>query len=339
MRFRQLSKDTILLILLVAVAFLFRVGYLLSNVIPFSFDHGKDSIAILHMILTYSPKFIGPWTSIPGVFFGPAWYYLLAPAYLLTKGNPVSGAWTMVALMLVQVVIVWKKVGRLEAVVVASGTAWLILSKSAWNPFPMTLIGWLVVIMLKDVYEKKKISVRQSFFLFIIASFGFHFSAALAVFLPITIVISLLWMRVEITIKHVVAGITGLLLPFLPQAAFELKFNFIQTKALIAYFSAGETNPFSFGKVMSVVQSFWGEAKLAFLPEFRALQKVGTGLQWIAKTGIFLGFALWLKNIRKTKSDWVLPVVVPALIIPLVGFFFLHFNIWYVQGLLSFVVV
>lgn len=333
------SWDVALLSLLLVAAVIFRAGYLFSNVIPFSFDHGKDSIAILHMLLTYSPKFIGPWTSIPGVFFGPAWYYLLAPGYFLTHGNPMSAVWTMVFLLVVQVALVWKKVGRLEAVMVASASAWLILSKSAWNPFPMTLIGWLLLVMLKDVYEKRVLTLRQSFFLFFITSLGFHFSAALAVFFPLTIIASLLWMKIKLTWKHALISAMGLFLPFLPQLAFEIRFHFIQTKALIAYFSAGETNPFSLGKVISVIRSFWGEAKLAFLPEFRAFQTVGTGLQWIAKTGIFFGFVLWLQNIKKTKRDWLLPVVVPALIIPLIGFFFLHFNTWYVQGMLPFVVV
>ncbi len=60
-----------------------RLPLVLPNTIPFSFDHGKDSVAVLHMVKEPSIKFIGPWTSIPGLYFGPGWYYLLAPSFLL----------------------------------------------------------------------------------------------------------------------------------------------------------------------------------------------------------------------------------------------------------------
>ena len=80
---------------LLAWAAFTRLPLIISGIIPFSFDHGRDSLAVLHFIKTLNPVFLGPWTSIPGLFFGPGWYYLLAPAYFLVQGNPVAGAWIM----------------------------------------------------------------------------------------------------------------------------------------------------------------------------------------------------------------------------------------------------
>ena len=89
---------------LIVFAILTRVPFLFGGVIPFSFDHGKDSMAVLHMIKTSSLKFIGPWTSIPGLFFGPGWYYLLSPAYFISNGHPVSAVLLM---FVIGLLIIW----------------------------------------------------------------------------------------------------------------------------------------------------------------------------------------------------------------------------------------
>ena len=56
------------LIILLLFVLATRAVYILSGVIPFSFDHGKDSLAVMHMLTTKSPALIGPWTSIPACF-------------------------------------------------------------------------------------------------------------------------------------------------------------------------------------------------------------------------------------------------------------------------------
>ena len=77
-----LKKEWYVLALIVFVI-VTRYIFLHDATIPFGFDHGKDSLAVFHMWTTRSLKFIGPWTSIPGLYFGPAWYYLLLPGLLL----------------------------------------------------------------------------------------------------------------------------------------------------------------------------------------------------------------------------------------------------------------
>lgn len=97
------TRLTLILVFLLLSSLAVRVGYLFGGAIPFSFDHGKDSLAVMHLAVTKSPVLIGPWTSIPGLYFGPTWYYLLAPAYLLGNFHPVAGVVMMVLLILIQV--------------------------------------------------------------------------------------------------------------------------------------------------------------------------------------------------------------------------------------------
>ena len=125
---------------------------ILSDInMPFAFDHGKDSLATLHMISTWSPKLIGPWTSIPGVFFGPGWYYLIAPGLVLTQGHPIGPVIIMTILVLLQVWLLFRWFGWAESLIGAVGFIWVSISKSAWNPFPMTAVALLFFIIIRKI--------------------------------------------------------------------------------------------------------------------------------------------------------------------------------------------
>lgn len=323
-------RQHIVLIGLLLYAGIIRLLMILPHTIPFAFDHGKDSIAVLHMIKTLSLKFIGPWTSIPGLYFGPAWYYLLAPGYLLTNGNPVSGAVTMTILLLIQVVLAYKYFGRIEAVLVACAPYWFIISLSAWNPFPMTLVTWLILIALKKMKSKERPLGRWIFLMFFSASLGFHFSAAFAVFYVVILPSILLVKKVKITRRTVLYAVLAFVLPFIPQGLFEMKNGFMQTKAVIAYFSAGESQGFSSGKVVEVLNTTIGEMKLAVLPEI-TFTPVSKGVGFISLGLLIVMFVFAWHTYR--KWSWWKEIGI-YILVPLVGFFFLHFNVWYVAALM-----
>ena len=139
-----------MLVFLLLFALATRLPHLFDYNIPFSFDHGRDSLAILDLIKTGTLKFIGPWTSIQGLFFGPGWYYLLAPLYWLLNGNPLAGPLTMQIVSLITIALAYKYFGIYEAIIFASAPIFTIISVSAANPFPMVLIGLLILICLKN---------------------------------------------------------------------------------------------------------------------------------------------------------------------------------------------
>jgi len=141
-------------ILLFLLAAIIRFLYINDNMVPFLFDHGKDSLAVLHMIAVPKLKYIGPWTSIPGLYFGPAWYYLLAPFYLLSGFNPASSGIAMTVLVLLQIYLVYKYFNIQSAVTMAFSGFWVMISVSAWNPYPMTLLTILILILLKKQFMK-----------------------------------------------------------------------------------------------------------------------------------------------------------------------------------------
>lgn len=275
-----------------------RLPRLLSGTIPFSFDHGRDSLAILHLIKTLHPVFIGPWTSIPGLFFGPAWYYLLAPAYFLFQGNPVAGPWTMFILGLIGIILAYKFLGVYEALILAAAPLWFQLSTGASNAFPMGILGLLLVIALKQKVKPV--------WLGIILGLGFHFSSALAVFWLVMI-------PFFVKPKFWLSLAAGILIPFVPQILFEIKNNGLEVKALVEYFRLGESQHLTPGKIVNVSTSVFHELNLAILPDTPWLNPAGLAV-------IAAGILLW-------------PKIGLLLIIPLLGFWYLHYNPWYAYGL------
>ena len=299
---------------LIVLTLFTRLPQILSGIIPFSFDHGRDSLAVLHLIKTFNPVFIGPWTSIPGLFFGPGWYYLLAPAYLIFKGNPLAGPITMLLLNLISIGLAYKYLGVFEAVMIATAPLWLQLSTGAANPFPMVLIGLLLIIALK----RKMNPVITG----LILGLGFHFSSALSVFwlvlVPFFIKLSK-WPKLAL----------GVFIAFIPQLLFEVKHNFSQTRAIINYFAAGESQRINPGKITIVTKSVINELSLAILPDALILKVIGASI-------LFFGLICFIA--KKRFDRWFLRLLI-LIIVPTIGFWWLHYNPWYAYGLTPLAVV
>lgn len=308
-----------MLIFLLLFALATRLPFLFGYNIPFSFDHGRDAIAVLDLIKTFSLKFIGPWTSIQGLFFGPGWYYLLAPLYWLLNGNPLAGPLTMLLLSLVTIWLAYKHFGVFEAIIFASAPVFTIISVSAANPFPIVLIGLLILIALKN-------PKKHFFKLGLLISLGFHFSSALAIFYLLIIPLILLLKKIKLNLKKL---IVGFIIPFIPQLLFEIKNNFMEIRSLINYFIAGESQQITPGKIKIVSSSIIHELGLAILPDNIFLKYLGLGL-------LIIGMIYFIKK-GEIKSFW--PEIGLFLLLPTIGFWWLHFNIWYVYGLLPVAVV
>lgn len=340
--FRYLKSNPGLIFIL-TFSLLIRLAFIKDGIIPFQFDHGKDSLAVMDMIVNHNLKFIGPWTSIPGLRFGPAWYYLLAPVYLLSSGDPMSAVYLMVGLLLLQTALMYRFFGWQAALITSTSATWIALSRSAWNPFPMTLVSLLLLIILQGIAFRKKLLTSDAFFLGFLSSLGFHFSTAYAIFFVPILAVVLWWRKVLPSIKQTVVIAIAFLIPFLPQLAFELKHGFPQTTAVIAYIkdpsitqSGLELQPFSLSKILSVTVLYISELKLYVLSDFVTSNQT---LNSILGLSVVLAFAFGVGRAIRHSQLKLGPEIVAFLGLPLVGFWLLHFNVWYVLGAAPIVVV
>lgn len=81
-----------MLLTIFVVAFLLRVLFLKDLSLTFGYDQARDAY-VSQQIAGGDLKVLGPPASTPGLYHGVFYYYLLAPAYLLGNGSPVTAAY------------------------------------------------------------------------------------------------------------------------------------------------------------------------------------------------------------------------------------------------------
>lgn len=325
-------------LLIAVVLVMVRLPWISSRAIAFNFDHGKDSLAILHLLLTGSLKFVGPWTSIPGLYFGPGWYYLLAPWYFLGNYDPIWGMIAMMALQFCLFLLVKREFGWIAAVFVLTAPTWLTISGSAWNPFPMPLISFLILISLERIRHHQHLELKGNqfgwwFLLGFAAALGFHFSTAYAVFYPFCIVFTLWFKQIRLSFRQAALAIFGFMVPFLPQLAFELKHDFIETKAVIAYLTTGASAMAVKPNLVQIVSQTFTEVQLSILPDVWTGNPVLTAVLAKLAFGLIILAILYRRIKDKTWGRWWFEVVV-WMVIPTLLYSKLHYNLWYVLGML-----
>src|SRR3990167_9958184 len=95
------------LIIVFLLAFFLRAQEVLTNNYLFLLDQGRDMMAVKKIVFDHDLIFIGPNTSLSGVFQGPLHYYLLAPLTYVFNGDPNGAMITMLIVSLLVIVAVY----------------------------------------------------------------------------------------------------------------------------------------------------------------------------------------------------------------------------------------
>jgi len=180
----------ILLCTILVTAFWTRV-YRVMELMGFYYDQGRDGLVIWDLWHNHKPFLIGPITGLKGIFLGPFYYYLIAPFYLIGRGNPAYPAvflsFTTVMAIFMLYVLGTKMHSRITGLIAATIAAFSynIFTLSRWlsNPTPMLLLSTLLFWFLWEITigEKKKIYL---FWVLAVLTIGvsLHFESASAVF-------------------------------------------------------------------------------------------------------------------------------------------------------------
>lgn len=338
MKLQQFMKRYGVLWVLIALYIFNRLPLIFFQQFAFTFDHGKDSLAVMDLVTSLSPKLIGPWTSIPGLYFGPGWYYLLSPMYWLLNFNPLAGPITMMLVGLLQLVLVYKYFGKLPTLILVATPLWFMTTSSAWNPYPLTLFSWLILIQLNQL--KNSSNSKPSWLaLGLSMGFGFHFSTAFALLYPILVGFGLWIRKVKLSMITILILIIGFLLPFIPQVIFEIRHNASEVIAVMNYLK---------GEIAIETR-----AKSSFFEVLFFTTREVKSAVFVSLTGTKLEDMFWLisfvavivlatkKYIKKTQSLIYLPLVefIFWFSLCILWFSVSHFNSWYLLGLMPLAVV
>lgn len=179
----------ILVLLIISVGFYLRFWHF-ERAIPFSWDQGRDAFAVRDLLNGKLPL-RGPRTGVGDFYLGPAYYYLLAPFYLISNLDP-DGAnyFNMVVNVLTFIVIYWvtkrvfsKKIALLALFFYAFSRHAIASSMVPWN---VSLVPGLVILILFCLFQLLNGKYKYLVAIASLAGFFFHIHFT-AVFLPLII--------------------------------------------------------------------------------------------------------------------------------------------------------
>ncbi len=230
-----MARYKIVLISLVVIGATLRWFHLTESM-SFLYDQGRDALAA-QKILSGHLVLVGPTTDMPGLFFGPMWYYLLAGLYAMSFGNPAVVTFLLSFLDLATIVLFYivgnkifnRTAGLLAAFFWAVGSLPVAYSRTLANP--STSAFWSILVFYFLFQSQPFLAIAATALLF-------QFNAAGAFLLLPFIIITLFlsWPRVKNKSAYFF-GLIFLGLTFLPQITFEVRHSFLGTKTILKIFS------------------------------------------------------------------------------------------------------
>ena len=259
------TRSGICLLLILLFGFYLRT-YRLDMLLRFYYDQGRDAIVIHDIIHKLRPVLVGPTTGLAGIMRGPAFYYLLLPAYLVGRGDPVIAAvWLQLlnTFGLFVIFLIGKKIHSPLAGIVAAflvGFSQHIVDLSRWlsNPSPiLTSVPIMVYALLRlfdpppAMGEKPTPAAGQrGFWWYIIAlMLGLNLQFEIASefwFLPAFVLLLLLYPQIRPAKKTFAIASLIFLSTLIPQIVFDLRHGGIMRLAILKQFTSGDQSSFTF---------------------------------------------------------------------------------------------
>ena len=167
---KVLKSNYIYLILsfIVVVGFFLRSSGIFSNSFAFTYDVGRDLLAVRDLVVNHKISLIGATTGKEGIFYGPVWYWILAFPFIISSGNPQMIALFMAFCGILVVPIGYflgekihgKFLGLTLAAFFSFSPVMIGVSSQIWNP---NLIPLFVIILLSLLIQESLRS-KKTFF-------------------------------------------------------------------------------------------------------------------------------------------------------------------------------
>ena len=245
-----------LLFLILCVAFIIRTINL-KDIILFAYDQARDAQRVYNMVYKGDIKIVGPETDIQGIFNGPLLYYMLAPVYFFSNFDPNAAALLFVCINVATILLVFwasKILFNKSSIALIASLFWAFsfeqgfFSRYISNASPMSTTTTIFFIGLALFFLKKKqwglplsaIGMALS----IHCNFYFIY---LFLFYPICFIL----FKGKPKIKTIALTIIAFIVLLSPWIITELRWKFVGTRSLFAYFihqgtSVSATNFLSF---------------------------------------------------------------------------------------------
>ena len=272
---------------------LFLSFYRVSELYGYGFDQERDYFAVKAIVADHKFTLIGPRVvSSAGFFLGPFYYYLQVPFFILFRGDPLYGAYFTAAINFLTYLLIYFLLSRLTSSRLTAFTAallWLTTAnRTGWN------VSFVPLFFLLFIYfYKRPLLLTFIFFL----SLNFH---------PQMIFLGPLWFHAltkhKLSLRQIILLVFAAILPFLPLIVFDLRHDFINTRAALSFLSAS-------GSANAAVSPF---RPLYSLTQFStSLELLFSGFRHnlLLTSALLLTLAIFVFRERRYFHFWLLPVL------------------------------
>ena len=334
------KKEYLILYVIILLGSFLRLQGVLTNSFAFTYDVGRDMLALRNIYYLHKIPLIGQTTGLPGVFYGPWWYYILTPFFILFSGNPQGIAFVMALMGIFSIILgflLGNKIGGnflglIIATLISISYSMISLSAQIWNPNIIPLFIILVLLVLNKLYSSgKNIQVRYYFLLGLLLTLIMDLEIVFGLFFSIGIILSaILIINKKISVRSVGAFILGGLVVLLPRIIFELRHQFLMTKSFIAFLGGGNS-AHSFCGLLNILANRLG----IFFDQFNStLVPNNKILGYFIVVFIFFSLTLFYRKTNSTIKNYIKTSLI-VIGVFLVGTVFFSHDIWphYLVGL------
>ncbi len=321
----------------------FRIEGVITQSFAFTYDVGRDLLAVRDIVSLEKIPLIGQTTGLPGLFYGPWWYYILTPSFILASGNP-TGVALFMAISGILTALLGFKVGKniggivlglVFASFLALSPVMIAVASQIWNPnlIPLFIVLFMYCTHLIFVSLEKNKRVNGLYFLLSGLLLGLILDSEIVfgLLFAIGVIIStIIFLRKRLKFTYYLFFISGFLLIMSPRILFELRHDFLMTNSLLSFV----------GSAFSSSQS--GQSLFNPINSFMALYRLWT--ETVAREDLFLGsisaflitfilFYFYKKLGKEEKFFLSLSLIVTTVF--LIGLSFFPGDIWghYIVGI------
>lgn len=203
----------------------------------FIYDVGRDAI-VLRDMAAGNLRLVGQTTGLPGLFYGPLWYYAGLPGFIVSQGNPYGLQLWYIALASLAIPLYWLLTHKLFGKTVWAVMAAYLLSfipggiqgtNFVWNVMLSVPLMTTALYFLLDSRHSLKRFLLGIFFVALTLQAEF----AYAVFFVVSLLALTPYLRKKWDPKALALAVMVTLITLIPQGLFELRHNFPMTKALV----------------------------------------------------------------------------------------------------------
>lgn len=330
------------LLIILIIGSWFRLGGTISNSFAFTYDVGRDMLAVENIIVNHKISLIGQTTGVEGIFYGPWWYLILSVPFFIFSGNPQGIAFFMGIIGIATILlgyIVGKKVGGVSlgmtfSALISFSPMMISSSSQIWNPNLIPFFSVLTLLVLYSLFSASKSkNCRLVNFLFLGLLLGLiiDMEIVFGILLLLGICIALVFIfRKKIAVKEIALFLLGILLIFSPRIIFDIRHNFLMTKTFIDSFNNG----LIYAEHFSILDVLLSKTGSLFNLWNAALTGQNRTIGFILIAIVLLSFRSFYKKIEKTQKKFAQTMFI-IIATFLIGLTFFNQAVWphYLVGL------